>query len=130
MIAKPKLDHPTILYSDREASEAFYRAVLPLVGFQETASGIWSDGEGFHLQFMKAKAGTRPYERYGAGLNHWGFGMGSEEDVHALRAGLLATGIDAQPVQDLGGAQALFVPDPDGLRLEFTWYPDGVAVVG
>lgn len=32
-------------------------------------------------------------------------------------------------VQSLGGARALFLPDPDGLRVEVTWYPPGVSVV-
>jgi hypothetical protein len=33
-------------------------------------------------------------------------------------------------VQDLGGAIALFMKDPDGIRFEVTWYPPGVVVVG
>ena len=130
MSTKPRLDHLTILYSARGASEAFYDTLLPLIGFTRTKPGIWTDGEGFWLQFMKAKEGTRPYERYGAGLNHWGLGMPDAQSVHALREALIAAGLDPQPVQDLDGAQALFLPDPDGLRIELTWYPPGVDVVG
>ena len=53
--------------------------------------------------------------------------------AHAMtgdREALIAAGLDPQPVQDLDGAQALFLPDPDGLRIELTWYPPGVDVVG
>lgn len=127
---KPRLDHLTILTSDSEVSARHYGILLPLIGFTEAKPGIWTDGDGFWLQFAPAGGETRPYERYGAGLNHWGFGMASAEAVHALRAQLLEAGIDAPETQDLGGAVALFLPDPDGLRAEFTWYPEGVAVVG
>ncbi|MCM8556963.1 VOC family protein [Sphingomicrobium sediminis] len=125
-----KIDHLTIAMSDREASERHYGILLPLVGFREEKRGIWTDGEGFYLQFMTAKKGTGPYERYGAGLNHWGLAMESKESVEQLRDRLIEAGIDAQPLQDLGGATALFLPDPDGLRAEFTYYPDGMPPVG
>ena len=130
MCTKPRLDHLTILYTDRAASEAFYGALLPLIGFANPKPGIWTDGDGFWLQFMKAKEGTRPYERYGVGLNHWVLGMPSAESVHALRDALIEAGLEPQPVQDLDGAQALLLPDPYGLRIELTWYPPGVDVVG
>lgn len=124
------LDHLTIASRDREAADRHYEILLPLVGFHRVKNGIWTDGEGFYLQFMTANPETGPYERYGAGVNHWGFSMASPEAVDTLRAALIAAGIDAQPVQDLNGARALFVPDPDGLRAEFTWYPDGMTPVG
>ena len=125
-----KLDHLTIASLDREAADRHYAILLPLVGFKKVRDGIWTDGEGFFLQFTTARQGTRPYERYGAGLNHWGLSMDSSDAVDRLRASLIAAGIDAQPVQELRGAKALFVPDPDGLRAEFTWYPDGMTPVG
>lgn len=130
MISKPRLDHLTILYTDREASERHYGILLPLIGFSSPKPGIWTDGDGFWLQFQKAKAETSRYERYGAGLNHWGFAMETPEAVEELRSALIAQGIAAQEIQDLAGARALFLPDPDGLRAEFTWYPEGMAAVG
>ncbi|WP_265570597.1 VOC family protein [Sphingomicrobium nitratireducens] len=127
---KAKIDHLTILNSDREAADRHYGILLPLVGFREEKRGIWTDGEGFFLQMMTAKDGTNAYQRYGAGLNHWGLAMESAEAVEQLREKLIAAGIDAQPIQDLHGAKALFLPDPDGLRAEFTWYPEGMSPVG
>lgn len=129
-VARPALDLLTILYTDRAASERHYGALLPLVGFAKTKPGIWTDGRGFWLQFLPADPGAAPYERRGAGLNHWGFSMPSAQAVHALRESLMAAGIEVPTIQDLDGAVALFLPDPDGLRAEFTWYPEGVAVVG
>lgn len=121
-----KLDHLTICVSDWQAYERHYGTLLPLAGFSRVSETIWTDGAGFFLQFREANEGTRPYERYGAGLNHWGLAMPSAESVDTLRTALIAGGIDAQPVQDLHGARALFIPDPDGLRAEFTWYPEGM----
>ncbi|MGB3807066.1 MAG: hypothetical protein WA936_07695 [Erythrobacter sp.] len=128
MIAK--LDHLTIASRDRAAADRHYSVLLPLVGFAKVRDGIWKNAEGIYLQFITATEGTGPYERYGAGVNHWGLSIESPEEVEKLRASLIAAGIDAQPIQDLHGAKALFVPDPDGLRAEFTWYPDGMAPVG
>ena len=125
-----KLDHLTICVSSWADYERHYGLLLPLVGFFRVKDSIWTDGEGFYLQFRQAGEGTSPYERYGAGLNHWGLAMPTPESVEELRAELIAGGYNAQPIQDLHGAKALFVPDPDGLRAEFTWYPEGSPPVG
>jgi hypothetical protein len=42
---------------------------------------------------------------------------------------MAAAGFDVPTIQDLGGAKALFLKDPDGLRFELTWYPPGSSVV-
>ncbi len=125
-----KLDHLTICVSSWDAYERHYGLLLPLVGFSRVNDSVWTDGAGFYLQFRQAGEGTGPYERYGAGLNHWGFTMPRAGSVDRLREMLIAGGYDAQPIQDLHGARALFVPDPDGLRAEFSWYPEGMAPVG
>ena len=125
-----ELDHLTILISDWAAYERHYGVLLPLAGFTRVDDRIWTDGAGFFLQFGKAKEETRPYERYGAGLNHWGVKMPSPQAVEELRSALIAAGLDIQPIQKLDGATALFVPDPDGLRAEFTHTPRGMRPVG
>jgi len=125
-----KLDHLTICVSDWAAYQRHYGAMLPLVGFSRVDESIWTDGAGFFLQFRQAAEGTHPYERHGAGLNHWGLAMPTAESVDALREALIAAGIAAQPVQQLGEARALFIPDPDGLRAEFTFTPEGIDPVG
>ena len=125
-----RLDHLTIYVSDWAEYERHYGTLLPLAGFSRVNDRIWTDGSGFFLQFGAARNGTRPYEHYGAGLNHWGIAMPTAESVDELRDALIAAGLDVQPIQDLGGARALFVPDPDGLRVEFTYYPAGMDPVG
>ena len=125
-----QLDHVTLLVSSLARSMPYYERLLPLLGFRKVKDHIWTDGDGFFIQFLQAKPGTPAYERYGAGLNHLGFGAASPQQVHALRSAMLEAGFEVPDVQELGGALALFMKDPDGIRFEVTWYPPGVAVVG
>jgi len=125
-----KLDHLTIAVRSMTESGPYYEALLPLVGMRQQSPMIWTDDDGFFIQFIEAKPGTCDYERYGPGLNHAGFGTASLEDVVRVRDGMMQAGFAPPEIQNLGGAQALFMKDPDGLRFEITHYPPGVTVVG
>lgn len=122
-------DHLTLLVSSLERSMPYYDALLPELGFTKVKPHVWHSAEGFHLQFLEARAGTRPYERYGAGMNHLGFSASSPAEVHALRATLSMAGFAVGDVQDIDGATAFFARDPDGIRFELTHYPPGASVV-
>lgn len=124
-----KIDHLTLLVASLERSMPYYSHLLPLLGFTRKRDHVWTDGEGFFFQFLQARAGTSPYERYGAGMNHLGFGASSPEQVHAIRAAMRDAGFEVPEIQDLGGATALFMKDPDGIRFEITYTPPGLAVV-
>ncbi len=124
-----KIDHITIAVSSFERSMPYYEHLLPLLGFSKKRNHVWTDGDGFFFQFLQAKPGTPPYERYGAGMNHLGFGASSADHVHAIHAAMQAAGFAVPDIQDLDGAIALFMKDPDGIRFEITHYPPGVAVV-
>lgn len=124
-----KIDHVTILVSSLERSIPYYEQLLPLVGFTKERNYIWTDGDGFFFQFLQAKPDTRPYERYGAGMNHLGFGASTPEQVHSIRAAMEKAGFEVPDIQNLKGATALFMKDPDGIRFEITHYPPGVPVV-
>lgn len=124
-----KLDHVTLLVSSLERSMPYYETLLPLLGFRRQKPGIWTDGEGFYFQFREARPGTHPYERHGAGMNHLGFGAGSPGQVHGIRQAMAEAGFEVPDVQDLQGAIALFMRDPDGIRFEVTYYPPGTPVV-
>lgn len=124
-----RIDHLTIVVGSLAVSGPYYAALLSLLGWHEVRAGVWTDGAGVYLQFREAAAGTRPYERYGAGLNHLGFAAPDVAAVLAVRDGMLARGFAAPEVQHLDGAVALFMKDPDGLRFEVTAYPPGAAPV-
>lgn len=123
------LDHLTILSRDRAASDAFYGLLLPRLGFTQEKPHIWRSETGLHFQFARAKDDTRPYERYGAGLNHLGFTAPDPGFVEALAAEMEAAGYVARLQRFDDGTVALFLPDPDGLRVEVSWYPPGVPPV-
>jgi len=124
-----KLDHLTILARDLDASARFYRALFPLLGLREEKPCVWTDDQGFFVQLLAAKPETRPYERYGPGMNHVGFGAASEADVDRVHATMRGAGFDVPAIQRVGRAYALFLPDPDGLRMEVTYTPPGEQVV-
>lgn len=124
-----KLDHLTILSRDPEASAAFYGLLLPRLGFVQKKPHIWANEDGLYIQFGAAKDETPGYERYGPGLNHFGFTAPSVEIVEALAAEMAAAGHVARLQRFPGGTTALFLPDPDGLRVEVSWYPPGTPPV-
>lgn len=123
------LDHLTILSRSTEQAEVFYGFLLPRLGFVQKKPRIWANDAGLHIQFGKAKEGTGDYGRYAPGLNHFGFSAPSPEAVRALAAELEAAGIEARLQTFEPGITALFVPDPDGLRVEISYYPPGVPPV-
>lgn len=90
---------------------------------------MWTDGAGFYIQFLQAKSGTHPYERYGVGLNHLGFDAPDLASVARIRDAMREAGFSAPELKERGGATALFMMDRDGLRIEITFYPPGVAIV-
>lgn len=125
-----RIDHITLLVTSIDDSMRYYGTLLPLIGFSKQRDHIWTDGDGFFLQFMQARPGTSSYERYGAGMNHVGFAARSEDEVVAVRDAMQAAGFEVPEVQHLGGATALFMKDPDGIRFEITCYPPGMSPVG
>lgn len=124
-----KPDHVTILVGSIDCSMPYYDALLPLLGFKKSKPHIWTDGDGFFLQFQEARAGTSPYERYAAGMNHIGFGAPSPHAVENVHSKMAEAGFDVPEIQRFKGATALFMKDPDGIRFEITHYPPGVAIV-
>lgn len=40
-----------------------------------------------------------------------------------------SAGFEVPEIQNLQGASALFMKDPDGIRFEITYYPPGVSIV-
>lgn len=53
-------------------------------------------------------------------MNLPGFSDPSPDDVAAVRAGTAERGFDVPKIQNLGGFTALFMTDPDGIRMEIS----------
>lgn len=124
-----KVDHVTLLVSSLESSMPYYEKLLTLIGFAKLRDYVWTDASGFYFQFDQVKAGTSGYERFGAGMNHLGFSAPSIEYIENLQHQMREAGFDAPEIQELGGATALFMKDPDGIRFEISYYAPGSSVV-
>lgn len=120
------LDHLTILSRDAHVTARFYATVLPLLGFRQKKADIWCNANGLFLQFRQAKADTPDYGRYAPGLNHLGFTAPDEGFVEGVKAKMDEAGYEARLQRYGDGVVALFIPDPDGLRIEVSYYPPGV----
>ncbi|MFC0676677.1 VOC family protein [Lysobacter korlensis] len=124
-----RIDHITLLVTSLDASMRYYDTLLPLIGFTKQRDHVWTDGDGFYLQFNEARPGTSPYERYGAGMNHVGFAARSADEVASIRTAMQQAGFEVPDLQHFGDVTALFMRDPDGIRFEVTYFPPGVAPV-
>jgi catechol 2,3-dioxygenase-like lactoylglutathione lyase family enzyme len=125
----PPLDHLTILSRDPARSAAWYGLLLPLLGFEQARPHIWRRADGLYVQFGPARPDTRPYERHGAGMNHIGFRAPDVAFVEQVAAIMLDAGHEARLQRFKDGTVALFLPDPDGFRVEVSWYPPGTPPV-
>ena len=124
-----RIDHITLLVSSLDQSMPYYDALLPLLGFVKKRDHVWTDGQGFFFQFLQAHEGMPPYQRYGIGMNHLGFAAPDVATVHRIRHAMADAGFAVPEIQHLGGATALFMKDPDGIRFEITNYPPGADAV-
>jgi len=124
-----KIDHITLLVSDLKTSMPYYTALLTFIGYKQLRDYVWTDENGFFIQFGQAKPDTNSYERYGSGMNHIGFSAPSEKFVIACREHMLNAGFSVPEIQNLRGAICLFMKDCEGIRFEISYYPPGVDVV-
>lgn len=129
------LHHIEIYVSDLNASHAFWTSLLGLIGYQESAR--WDDGftlaheEDAYLTFVQVadKHAGREYHRCGVGLNHLAFRVRDRQTVDRLRDFCRKSGAsclydDRYPFAN-GGSDyyALFVEDPDRIKVEFVADP-------
>ncbi|MCO4798857.1 MAG: VOC family protein [Colwelliaceae bacterium] len=124
-----KVDHVTLLVTSLKASMPYYEKLLELIGFKKLRDFVWTDEEGFFIQFNQAKEGTTSYERYGAGMNHIGFSAPNVAFVKNVQSQMKVAGFNVPDIQIFDGATALFMKDPDGIRFEISYYAPGVSVV-
>lgn len=118
------MDHMVILVSDMKRSMAFYEDLLPMIGFRRVREWVFANEQGIYIDFRLAKELDPGYRRYAPGLNHIGFTATSLEQIHTLREQMQSLGHEMPDLQEIDGAHAIFMKDPDGMRVEITLYPD------
>jgi len=123
-VSQATIDHVVILVRAFESSLAYYEALLRAIGFDKFAEHSWRNAQGFIIQIQEARPESVRYERYAPGVNHLGMRVPAAEDVTRLQAAMRDLGLEAPEIQNLDGVTALFMKDPDGFRIEISYFPD------
>lgn len=128
--------HVDLTVRDLAASAPFYETLLGFLGYQrvkkEPRLHVWDLLEGKRFLggvALRAARSPRAHDRYSAGLHHLAFHAADRADVdraHELMKSAGATILDAPADYPKYGAgyYAVFVADPDGLKLEVVHFPE------
>lgn len=117
-----KLDHIVLLASDLAGSLEYYELLLPLMGFRKTGDHVFADEGGISIDLRQAGDADHEYRRYAPGLNHLGFTAATLEDMAQVEHALREAGYPVPERQSFGDDVALFLKDPDGMRIEIAVY--------
>jgi catechol 2,3-dioxygenase-like lactoylglutathione lyase family enzyme len=110
------LDHLALTVSDRERSAAFYGEHFGLTERFHDDEHLLILGDS-HGSLLALSTGETPAGHLPR-TNHFGFRLGSPEEVLAARERFRAAGVAETEWQDHGPARVQ-VTDPDGYRVEF-----------
>lgn len=122
-LAGMKFDHLVLMASDMAVSAPWYDAVLTAIGFAKTREHVWVNEHGQAVDLRPAVRPEHGYVRGGVGMNHVGFAAPSREAVEAAAARLRDAGLEVPAIQRFDAARALFMKDPDGMRVEIAHEP-------
>jgi catechol 2,3-dioxygenase-like lactoylglutathione lyase family enzyme len=124
------IDHIYLSIASLERSEAFYDRVLgETLGFQKNRFVLAGDE---HIQYynrqfgivLRPARGSRSHESYAPGLHHLCLRVNDQADVERVAKALTAAGIEVSAprlyTEYAPDYFAVFLSDPDGLRLEVT----------
>jgi catechol 2,3-dioxygenase-like lactoylglutathione lyase family enzyme len=129
------VQHVDLCVRDVERSLAFYLELLGPLGLEEDVrvQSYRGTEEIVYLRFGEQNIGFRPadggeYRYYDVGIEHIAFEVDSREEVDAAfeRARAVGARVHQPPEEDrdLEGYYALFVFDPDGIRVEVFCAPE------
>jgi glyoxylase I family protein len=134
------IDHVDLVVSSLERSVPFYEALLRPLGYVDSGEIVGEQGErvvyidrhdsdgGVGLRERRSADGPARADRYAIGLHHLAFSALSRKVVDrvATVAGELGAEIESGPEEYdyTPGYYAVFVHDPDGIKLEFVHRPE------
>lgn len=140
---RASVDHIDLVVSDLERSLPFYRGLLGPLGWTAVVSVSGERGEPVHhiggeppnrpmtisLRQALSDAHPVPYDRYAVGLHHLAFSAPSRAAVDDRHRWLSDQGaaIESAPREYdyTPGYYAVFLYDPDGIKLEIVHKPTG-----
>jgi glyoxylase I family protein len=133
------IDHLDLVVTDLEASLSFYRGLLEPLGYTRESEIQGERGERVvylgrpngrgSVSLRAAQSGGHevPYDRYAIGIHHIAFTADSREAVDERAAWCRAKGaeVESEPrgYDYEPGYYALFLHDPDGIKLEVVHRP-------
>jgi len=128
------IDHVDLAVKDVERSLAFYLGVFGPLGVEEIFrfDTYRKTEEVVYLRVGDQSLGLRPadggeFRYYEVGLEHLAFVVDKREELDEIYERCLALNVNVQfppeEDQDIPGWWELFVFDPDGLRIEASYYP-------
>jgi catechol 2,3-dioxygenase-like lactoylglutathione lyase family enzyme len=132
------IDHVDLVVSSLERSVPFYEAILRPLGYIGSGEIVGEEGErvvyiGRHdsdgaVGLREHRSGLDTADRYAIGLHHLAFSALSREVVDEIAARAREAGgeIESGPGEYdyTPGYYAVFVHDPDGIKLEFVHRPE------
>ena len=133
--------HISLATLDMNATRAFYENVLGFKALRcdlikvkeggEIRHVFFDTGSGQLLAFMEPRGIPGAPVEFDGGLNrplgmpegvyHFAFEAGSEAELEAKRAELIAKGVKVTPVVDHEWARSIYFKDPNGLLLEYSY---------
>ena len=132
------VDHLDLVVTDLERSLEFYNGLLEPLGFTRNSEIVGERGErvvyiggtggaSVSLRQAQSDAHATPYDRYAVGIHHIAFAASSRALVDERAAWLRDQGADIESgpreYDYTPGYYALFLHDPDGLKLEIVHRP-------
>ena len=115
-------DHVVLMASDLDASLPWWEAVMTAIGFRKTRDHVWVNEADQAVDLKQADEPEPGYRRYGPGMNHIAFQAKSRAEVERVRAEVAAAGFEVPEIRGFGETVALFLKDPDGMRVEVVAY--------
>ena len=126
------IDHVYLAVRDLPTSEAFYDLAMHVLGYRKATSTIAGDphvhyyNRQFGFSLRPARPGTPTHDPYAPGLHHFCFRVEDEGAVDRASEELGAAGVAVTPPrlypQYAPDYYAAFFTDPDGVRLEITYF--------
>ena len=136
------VDHLDLVVSDLERSLAFYRGLLGPLGYTRIREIDGERGErvvyigtedggqaSVSLRERQSRDRATPYDRYDLGIHHLAFGVAGRAEVDERAAWAREQGAEIESGPEeyayTEGYYAVFLHDPDGIKLELVHRPGG-----
>lgn len=133
------IDHLDLVVTDLERSLTFYKGLLLPLGYSRAVEIDGERGErvvylgrvggmgSLSLRAAQSDAHATPYDRYAVGIHHIAFAAGSRAVVDQVGAWAAANGGEIESGPEVygytPGYYAVFLHDPDGIKLEIVHRP-------